>query len=196
MLRHSTVYLDTLVNEWSSRPNCHEQMRAYSADKLDRLLLASSPVVENIDSTGTDVAVQVRQLTDWEAGQAVLCHIRSPVHCLWRNVEAQHTLRQSNTLWWSRTAEFPPQLNRRITIRKISADSPAGFFSADLRRQYNGGYGYRRRLRGLCGTYSIGYHWAEDRAVTKSVEYFLGGHVRSPKNNCLFGRFFASHPPP
>jgi len=27
------------------------------------------------------------------------------------------------------------------------------------------------------------------------VEYFLGGHVRSPKNNYFFGRFFASHPP-
>jgi len=56
MLQHSAAYMDTWVNESSS--NCDEQMRAYSADKLklDRLLLASSPVVENMDSTGTDMA--------------------------------------------------------------------------------------------------------------------------------------------
>ena len=29
---------------------------SFSADKLERRLLAMSPVIENIDSTGTDVA--------------------------------------------------------------------------------------------------------------------------------------------
>jgi len=54
-------------------------------------------------------------------------------------------------LWWNRISEFPPQLNRRITIRKISADfSLAEFFWRTFGggKKY-GGYGYRRRLRGL-----------------------------------------------
>jgi len=52
-------------------------------------------------------------------------------------------------LWWNQTAEFPPQLNRRITIRKILVDFLLAEF---LRRIFGGskiygGYGYR--LMGL-----------------------------------------------
>jgi len=41
-----------------------------------------------------------------------------------------HSKHFVNMLWWNRIAKFLPQLNRRITIRKILADfSLAEFFS-------------------------------------------------------------------